>query len=390
MPSGVLKNLVYRAALPLRAPSPKGHMRHRTDGQPLRTPGRYERLLCRHHVLGASLLLKDGGVSCAVYTSLDGSWARQADESTLFRVASITKMATAITVLRLCEAGRFALDDLVAPLLPSGKDLEGITLRHLLSHTSGLRDVTLSEASLRSGVPYPDVLRQPGCREGRPGERFCYCNFGFGLLGCVIEQATGQPVSRAMEELVLRPLGMRGSLDASTLEEERIMPVTRVLTRRPAPDVRVTPLGRIPLDSPDPLRHYGHTAGALYTDAASLSVLLSMLAAGGVTESGERFLSEQTVREMTGTQAEYGRISPTLSYGLGLLIIRDPSLSGGRILGHQGFAYGCVDGAFCEEETGRRVVFLNGGCSEARIGRLGLCNRDLLRWAFREEMPRWK
>jgi hypothetical protein len=151
----------------------------------------------------------------------------------------------------------------------------------------------------------------------------------------------------------------------------------------------VTPLGSIPLTEPDALRHFGHTAGALYTDAASLSTLLAMIAAGGIHQ-GERFLSETSAREMVRPHAVYGAISPTLSYGLGVLIIRDPALSEGRILGHQGFAYGCADGAFFEEDTGRTMVFLNGGCSEARAGRLGLCNRDLLRFAFRREMPGWK
>ena len=92
---------------------------------------------------------------------------------------------------------------------------------------------------------------------------------------------------------------------------------------------------------------------------------------------------------MKKEHADYGKLSPTLSYGLGLLIIRDPSLSDSRILGHQGFAYGCVDGAFWEESTGRLLITLNGGCSEARTGRLGLSNRDFIRWAFRKELPSW-
>ena len=55
----------------------------------------------------------------------------------------------------------------------------------------------------------------------------------------------------------------------------------------------------------------------------------------------------------------------------------------------QGFAYGCVDGAFVEEHTGRQVIFLNGGASECRQGKLGLVNRGILRWALKEEMPSW-
>ena len=89
--------------------------------------------------------------------------------------------------------------------------------------------------------------------------------------------------------------------------------------------------------------------------------------------------------EMTRTQSS----TPTRTYGLGLVLLNRPEISDRRLLGHQGFAYGCVDGAFIEEGTGRKVVFLNGGASEARDGKLGLVNKDILTWALRKEFPTW-
>ena len=146
----------------------------------------------------------------------------------------------------------------------------------------------------------------------------------------------------------------------------------------------LTPRGSKQLTEADPLRHYGHTAGSMYTDIASLQTMFHVLISG---ENG--FLSGYILSEMKKEHAVYGKLSPTLSYGLGLLIVKDPSVSNSRILGHQGFAYGCVDGAFWEESTGRLLITLNGGCSEARSGRLGLSNRDFMRWAFRKELPSW-
>ena len=391
MPTGKWNNLVYRLALPLAGVPVRGRLAHRTAGRSLLHLPDYSRILERHHVCGASLLLKDGENSAQVYTSLSGAAPKEAGEKTLFRVASITKTVTAAALLRLCGRGALSLDGTLETALPgaAGTRLAGITLRQLMSHTSGLRDGPAVDQALARGQSWKEILGTPGMFGGEPGAGFCYCNFGFGLLGCVLEAATGLPVSTAVRQLVLDPLGMRGGLDASALDPEEILPITRVLSRRRQPNVRVTPLGSIPLREPDPARHFGHTAGALYTDAASLSVLLGMIASGGM-HAGASFLPETMVREMTGVHAEYGRLSPTLSYGLGLLIIRDPALSPGRILGHQGFAYGCADGAFWEEDTGRQMIFLNGGCSEARTGRLGLCNRDLLRYAFRREMPAWR
>lgn len=68
MPTTPLRNLLYRAALPL-APSPKGQMRHQTEGHAIDLPA-YERLLIRHHVLGSSLLLSDGSHQAIVHTSV--------------------------------------------------------------------------------------------------------------------------------------------------------------------------------------------------------------------------------------------------------------------------------------------------------------------------------
>ena len=100
---------------------------------------------------------------------------------------------------------------------------------------------------------------------------------------------------------------------------------------------------------------------------------------------GRCLVSAKMMAEMICVQSS----TPTRTYGLGLVLLNRPAISAHRLLGHQGFAYGCVDGAFIEEDTGRKVIFLNGGASEARDGKLGLVNKDVLTWAFRKEFPVW-
>lgn len=389
MPTTPLRNAVYRAMLPVLAPSPRGQMTHTFSDAPLARLTGYERLLCRHHVMGATLLLSGGGQTRVVYTSTRRP-AHPAAPETMFRVASITKMATALVALTLCDEGFFALDSLVAPLLPVQADaLPGVTVRHLLCHLSGLRDTPAVDEALRTGQSLADVLASPGVIAGKPGERFAYCNFGFGLLGCLFEQVTGQPLEEVFRARLFAPLGMRATLDGSTLAKQSVMPISRVLPYRPGHDVTVPALGRRPLSAVDPAHRFGHTAGALYTDAPSLSALLTLIFSGGVWK-GKRLVSERLIQEMTTQQSFSGQAdNPERRYGLGLVILQRPDLSSSRILGHQGFAYGCVDGAFYEEGTGRQVIFLCGGASEARQGRLGLCNRDLLHWALKEEIPSW-
>ena len=365
-------------------------MRHQTEGHAINLPA-YECLLIRHHVLGASLLLSEGSQQAIVHTSVARPDHR-AGAGTLYRVASITKMATALVTLMLCDDGAFSLDTPVSALLPDGGKaaaLEGVTLRHLLCHTSGLRDIPAYDRALREGKTLHDVLSQPDVREGQPGEAMVYCNLGFGLLGCILEHATGLSIEALFHERLFGPLGMRATLDASTLREEEIMPISRVLPYRPGQDVTITALGRKPLGSPDPLRHFGHTAGAMYTDCPSLLRLLRLIASGGVHD-GRQLVSRHAMAEMTAQQAFCGPAArPLRRYGLGLVLLRREELSPRLLLGHQGFAYGCVDGAFIEQDTGRAMVFLNGGANEAREGRLGLCNRDLLRWAMGKELPQW-
>ena len=384
MPTTPLRNLTYRAALPFLAPSVRGRLIHSADGQSLDLDA-YTRFLCRYHVHGASLRLVSGDQSASVFTSVrDGM--HTADASTFFRVASLTKMATSLLTLHLVSEGAFALDAPVSDLLcldvPA---LRGITLRHLLSHTSALRDIPAVDRALLAGGTLEEVLRSPDVRVGDPGV-FSYCNLGFGIIGCVLEKVTGTSIRSLFQDQLFSPLDMRATLDASTLRDDEIMPVTRILPYHPGHDVRKTALGKRPLDTPDPERHFGHTAGAMYTDAVSVEKLLSCIRTG--TGASGTYLPDSLVEEMHRVHAVYGRRSPTLSYGLGLLFVQDPRLSPHRFLGHQGLAYGCVDGAFWEEHTSRTMIFLNGGCSEGRVGMLTCSNRDLISFACRE-MNRW-
>lgn len=384
MPTTPLRNLVYRASLPFLAPQVRGKYTHQAEGEAIHLDT-YERFLCRYHVHGASLRITAGTRTASVLTSMNDG-IHLARQGTYYRVASLTKMASALLTLHLVDQGAFSLDDPVSSLL--GLDvpsLSGITVRHLLSHTSSLRDTPEVDRALLNSDPLEKVLLSPGIRSGDPGT-FAYCNFGFGILGCVLEKMTGSVIRDLFQKELFAPLGMRASLDASVLHEEDIMPVTRILPYRPSHEVIKTALGKRPLDAPDPTRHFGHTAGAMYTDAFSIEKLMLCIRTG-MCSCGS-YLSDTLRAEMHRVHAVYGKRSPTLSYGLGLLFVQDPRLSPHRLLGHQGLAYGCVDGAFWEEETNRSMVFLNGGCSEGRVGMLTCSNRDLIAFALRE-MKAW-
>lgn len=397
MPDTPLKNHLYRLGLILAAPSVATQQvlfRYRPDETlPLSPDYGPGRLFKRHHMLGGTLLLDDGAICTQICSSLKTSPKRTVTPATVFRVASITKMATALCILRLREQGYFQLTDTLFSLLPcslpSDHPLRSATLEQVLSHRSGLRDTPAYEQVFRNGGSYDEVLQSEGVHGSRPGETFAYCNFGFGLLGSLIEQVTGVSLEEVYQREVFQPLNMRATLDLTQAPTAEVLPISRVFPYHPRqswkPEI---PRQMQPLTHADPARHFGYAAGSMYTDAVSLDNLLTMLAQGGQWQD-MIYLPAEAVAEMTAVHAAYGEASPTLSYGLGLLMINDPAISSHTLFGHQGFAYGCADGAFFEEGTGRRVVLLNGGASEARTGRLGTFNRDILRWAMREDNDAW-
>jgi len=146
---------------------------------------------------------------------------------TPFEIASITKAVTAATILRLVEQGKLKLDSTLAEVLPGGQShgfKEKITVRQLLSHTSGLgnywtdglRDREGNTSFLRAFTAAPDRFWEPEdilsfARQipaGRPGAPFHYSDTNYVLLGLIIEGAAGRPLQRVFRAEIFEPLGM--------------------------------------------------------------------------------------------------------------------------------------------------------------------------------------
>jgi D-alanyl-D-alanine carboxypeptidase len=137
-----------------------------------------------------------------------------ASAKTIYRLASITKQFTAAAILHLAEEGKLSLDDPITDYLPDYPALDRrITIRSLLSHTSGLSDVAVAPILEEgSGVGYTRdqiidlVASQP--LDFDPGTGHSYSNVGFMLAGAVIEQVTGTTYADYLTNEVLRPLGL--------------------------------------------------------------------------------------------------------------------------------------------------------------------------------------
>ncbi len=135
---------------------------------------------------------------------------------TVFRIASTSKQMTAGAIAHLAEEGILSLDDPLERWIPEfPSHAADVTLRHLLHHTSGLRDylVLMNMAGYRGTDWYSDrdalemILRQRELNFA-PGSEFLYSNSGYFLLSVVVERATGQTLAEYAAERMFRPLGM--------------------------------------------------------------------------------------------------------------------------------------------------------------------------------------
>ncbi len=188
-----------------------------------------------HGAPGLSVAFARGGkpVFQAAFGLADEAAGEPLTPDHRFRIASISKPLTAVGIFLLVESGKLKLDDKVfgpGGLLPFGREkkdgpeLGGITVHHLLTHTAGgwqndrtdpmfrhpeLGHAELIERTLREQPP-----------EKPPGERYAYSNFGYCLLGRVIEKVTGKPYADFIRDSVLAPCGIaRMEIAGNTLAD---------------------------------------------------------------------------------------------------------------------------------------------------------------------------
>lgn len=162
---------------------------------------------------GETLLRKSYG-----YRSLDPCVA--ATPETLYRIASHSKLFTACAIMKLFEAGRLRLDDTASQHLDwfnseTDTNLEHVTIRQLLSHSSGInRDGVTAHWETDEFPTLADIQKQTsaGLSSFETAEHWKYSNMAFTILGQVIEAVTGKPYEIAVTELVIRPMGLKNTL----------------------------------------------------------------------------------------------------------------------------------------------------------------------------------
>jgi len=131
---------------------------------------------------------------------------------TIFQSGSVGKMFTATAIMLAVEEGKIALDDPVGKYLPNAPESwNAITIRHLLSHTSGIPDYYGTVYDFRHDYTDDDLIRMAyGLKlDFKPGSRWSYSNTAYVLLGIIVKKVTGKSYLEFLDERVFKPVGMR-------------------------------------------------------------------------------------------------------------------------------------------------------------------------------------
>jgi CubicO group peptidase (beta-lactamase class C family) len=291
--------------------------------------------MAERHVPGAVFVLaKDGQIAFAKgygYADLEQR-IPVAPDRTVFQVASVSKLFTATAVMQLAERGRLRLDEDVNLYLKAFQLREPfprpVTLANLLTHTGGFDDRTIGTVanSPAEVVPLGPYLaaQMPACALP-PGDVINYSDHGNSLAGYVVEERTGLPFARYVEENILVPLGMRHSSFAPGPELERDLAVGYTYDRSKHSY------------APVPRRYQNAApAGALVATGTDMAAfLIAHLQAGRYRDT--RVLGEATAREMHRQHFTQHPRLPGVAYGF-----FERFRNGRRALEHSGDVDGCA------------------------------------------------
>jgi CubicO group peptidase (beta-lactamase class C family) len=342
LPVGAM--MMTTASAQVRRPVASGKARARTDAptEGFRLPS--EQMLDayvkdemrKRHIPGLSLVvLHDGQViKRKGYGLASVELSVPAAPETVYQLASTTKIFTGTAVMLLVEEGRLSLDERVTKLLaglPAAWD--DITVRHCLTHTSGLPDAVLSDDTDEVIAPTgPEALRKLSAMPllSTPGEKWEYNQTGYMLLGMIVEKLSGQTFEEFLARRFFRPLGMTSTVfgDSGAVVRGRSSLYTRYVLREgklvDSPDQRLRTTQFI---YPD----YLHTGAGLNSSASDMAKWDAALSAG-------RVLKQSTLASMwTAVKLKDGRAfrfdDSTLGYGGGWMVDDTP---GHKSVGHTG------------------------------------------------------
>ncbi len=321
---------------------------------------------------GMVLAAKDGEI---VYRQSYGWANKKAEEKisddTYFKLASVSKLVTALPVMKLVEDGRLALAENIGHILgnpafeaASAKyPKKSITSRMLMTHTAAIND---SKGMFMKGKNLTEALNPKKNKTGsgfldrQPGTYYKYSNYGAGILGCILEAVTGERLTDAARELVFDAMGIEAAYDPHLLQD----PEKIVSTYRANGNLHITRSYRLKQAYRETVnldKDYNESYGGVWIRGEDLVKIGIMLCNYGEID-GKQILQEETVREMLSSQNGKGGITEDSPYGLNIERVTN-LVSGKTVYGHQGMAEGVLCSLYFDPETKFVFALLTNGCN---------------------------
>ncbi|MEU7059513.1 serine hydrolase domain-containing protein [Streptomyces sp. NPDC046197] len=287
-----------------------------------------------------------------VYRATEGVADRRTadamDTADRFRIGSVTKTFSAVVLLQLAAEGRLSLDTSVNHYLPGLLPDNRITVRHILSHRSGLYDyandmfaktVSGFEAVRTKVFTYRQLvarsLQHP--RTHAPGAVYAYSNTNFVVAGMLVEKLTGHSVRTEYQNRIIRPLKLADTF--------YVHPDTKIPGRHAHGYLTPDQAGAALVDATDQTVSWAQSAGALISSTRDLNTFLSALLGGRLLPAAQLAQMERWIPAGTAQ-----------AYGLGL---RRRDLSCGvSVYGHTGAVQGYYTYAFTSKDGRRSLTAL--------------------------------
>jgi CubicO group peptidase (beta-lactamase class C family) len=304
-----------------------------------------------HEISGAVTLVAtpDRIVHLDAIGSADIAENKPMRPDTIFWIASMTKPVTATAVLMLQEEGKLSVDDPVEKHLPEFKNLKTatgqpvrVTIRHLLTHTSGMAEITRDEARAVKDLAGVIPLYVAKPVKDEPGTKWTYCQSGINTAGRIVEVVSGVPFDRFVDQRLFAPLGMKDT--TFYLAEAQLPRLATSYLRTAKGELEPTKVMMLYGKAPTSRDRFPAANGGLFSTAPDYARFCRMILSGGELD-GNRYLKPESVALMTTVQTGdlTTGFTPGNGWGLGWCVVREPQgvtamLSPGTF-GHGG-AYG--------------------------------------------------
>lgn len=322
----------------------------------------------------------------------DLSTKRPMASDDLFWIASMTKPMTAAAVMILDESGKLSVEDPVEKYLPEFKDMwmiesqsrdgmtlkrpaRAVTLRDLLTHSSGLGDVEAPRHNSSIAELVMAYSQKPLLFE--PGSKWKYCNPGITTLGRVVEVVSGIPYAQFMQTRLFDPLGMKDTTFWPSPEQAARL--AKSYKQKEGGGLEETGIHHLKGALTDRTRT-AFPMGGLFSTAADVARFYRMLLGGGALD-GSRVLKPETVDRMTATQSgdlKTGFVEG-MSFGFGCGVVREPQ-GVTAMLSPGTFGHGGAHGTQSWTDPAKGIIYV------LMIQRAGMPNGDNsdVRRAFQE------